>query len=78
MTMARAYAAKLILTYREVDLNGANRPTDPEALRSAAIAHFRAFLEGNRESVQAKWIGDGGSLLSSRHASRQAERASGD
>ena len=57
LTMARAYAAKLILTYPEVDLNDANRPTDPEALRRAAIAHFRAFLEGNRESpeVRSAW-----------------------
>ena len=57
LTMARAYAAKLILTYPKVDLDGANRPTDPEALRRAAIAHFRAFLEGNRESpeVRSAW-----------------------
>jgi hypothetical protein len=47
LTMARAYAAKLILTYPDVDLNGATRPTDPEALRRNAIAHFRAFLEEN-------------------------------
>ena len=46
LTLARAYAAKLMLTYPDIDLNGANRPTDPEALRRAAIAHFRAFLEG--------------------------------
>lgn len=49
LTMARAYAARLILTYPEVDLNGASMPTDPEALRRAASAHFRAFLEGNLE-----------------------------
>lgn len=53
LTMARAYAARLVLTYPKVDLNGANRPTDPEALRSAAIAHFRGFLEGTRESPEA-------------------------
>jgi hypothetical protein len=54
LTMARAYAAKLILTYPEVDLNGANKPTNPEALRRAAITHFRAFLEGNPESPEAR------------------------
>ncbi len=54
LTMARAYAAKLILTYPQVDLNGANRPTGSEALRRAAIAHFRAFLEGNQESPEAR------------------------
>jgi hypothetical protein len=54
LTMARAYAAELILTYSQVDLNGANKPTGPEALRRAAIAHFRAFLEGNQESAEAR------------------------
>jgi len=44
LTIARAYAAKLILTYPDVDLDGANEPTDPEALRRNAIVHFRAFL----------------------------------
>jgi hypothetical protein len=44
LTIARAYDAKLILTYPDVDLNGANQPTDPEALRRDAIAHFRAFF----------------------------------
>ncbi len=53
LTIARAYAAKLILTYPQIDLNGANRPTDPEALRRGAIAHFRAFLEENQESSEA-------------------------
>jgi hypothetical protein len=47
LTMARAYAAKLILTYPDMFLNGANRPTDPEALRRNAIAHFRVFLGEN-------------------------------
>jgi hypothetical protein len=54
LTMARTYAAELILTYPEVDLNGADKPTDPEALRRAAITHFRAFLEENRESSEAR------------------------
>jgi len=53
LTIARAYAAKLMLTYPNIYINGANRPTDPEALRRAAIAHFRAFLGENRESPEA-------------------------
>ncbi len=53
LTMARTYAAKLLLTYPGVYLDGADKPTDPEALRTAAIAHFRAFLEENRESPEA-------------------------
>jgi hypothetical protein len=53
LTMARAYAAKLMLSYPNIYLNGANRPPDPEALRRAAIGHFRAFLEENRESPEA-------------------------
>jgi hypothetical protein len=53
LSLARAYAAKLILTYPEADLDGANRPTDPKALRRAAIAHFRVFLEGKRQSPEA-------------------------
>ena len=57
LTMAGAYAAQLILTYPEIDLNGANRPTDPEALRRAAIAHFHAFLEGKPESPEAAPLG---------------------
>jgi hypothetical protein len=44
LTIARAYDAKLILTYPDIYLDGANRPTDPEALRRNAITHFRAFL----------------------------------
>jgi hypothetical protein len=53
LTMARAYAAKLILIYPDIDLNGANRPADPEPLRRNAIAHFRAFLEENREAPES-------------------------
>ena len=53
LTMARAYANKLFLTYPDVDLNGANRPTDPEALRRNAIAHFRSFLEENRDAPES-------------------------
>jgi hypothetical protein len=53
LTVARAYAARLILTYPGADLNDANRPADPDALRLGAIAHFRAFLEGNEESPEA-------------------------
>jgi hypothetical protein len=52
LTMARAYAAKLLLTYPDIDLNGANRPTDPDALRRNAVSHFRAFLEANRDSPE--------------------------
>jgi hypothetical protein len=51
--MARAYAAKLTLTYPDIDLNGANTPTDPEALRGNAIAHFRAFIEENRAAPES-------------------------
>ena len=47
LTIARAYDAKLLLTYPGIYLNGANMPTDPEALRRNAIAHFRAFLAQN-------------------------------
>ncbi len=54
LTMARAYAAKLLLTYPDIDPNGANRPTDPEALRRNAITHFRAFLEENRETPESE------------------------
>jgi hypothetical protein len=43
----------MILTYPQVDLNGANRPTDPKALGRIAIAHLRASLEGNRQSPEA-------------------------
>jgi hypothetical protein len=53
LTLARAYAAELIHTYPGVELDGANRPTDPAVLRRGAIAHFRAFLEENRESPEA-------------------------
>ena len=53
LTLARAYAAKLILTYPDVELNGANIPTDPEALRRNAIANFRAFLNENRDAPEA-------------------------
>ena len=53
LTLARTYAAKLILTYPGIDLNGANRPTDPEALRRNAIVRFRGFLEENRESPES-------------------------
>ena len=53
LTMARAYAAKLLLTYPEIDLNGANKPTDPEALRRNAIAHFRTFLAETPEDSDA-------------------------
>jgi len=53
LAMARAYAAKLILTYPGIDLNGANKPTDPEALRRNAIAHFKAFLDENRKAPES-------------------------
>jgi hypothetical protein len=52
LTMARAYAARLVLTYPDIDLNGANRATDPEALRSKAITHFRAFLAMNKDASE--------------------------
>jgi hypothetical protein len=53
LTIARAYAAKLLLTYPDIDLNGANRPNDSEELRRNSIAHFRAFLEVNRDSPES-------------------------
>ena len=53
LTMARAYAAKLILTYPDMFLNGANRPTDADALRRNAIAQFRAFLDENRDAPES-------------------------
>ena len=57
LTIARAYDAKLILTYPGIDLNGANEPTDPDTLRRNAITHFRAFLAeapNSTESVVAR------------------------
>lgn len=53
LAMARAYATKLILTYPGVYLNGANRPTDPDALRRNAIAQYRAFLEESPNAPEA-------------------------
>jgi hypothetical protein len=53
LTIARAYAAKLLLTYPEIDLNGANKPTDPEALRRNAIVYFRTFLAETPEAPEA-------------------------
>jgi hypothetical protein len=53
LTIARAYAAKLLLTYPGTDLNGANMPTDPDALRRNAIAHFRTFLAQNPNAPEA-------------------------
>jgi hypothetical protein len=53
LTIARAYAAKLLLTYPGIDLNGANMPTDPDALRRNAITHFRAFLAQNPNAPEA-------------------------
>jgi hypothetical protein len=53
LTIARAYDAKLILTYPDIELNGANRPTDPDALRRNAIAHFRAFLAATPNSPES-------------------------
>ncbi len=53
LTLARALAAQLFLVYPEVDLNGANRPTNPGALRRDAIAHFREFLNENPDSAEA-------------------------
>lgn len=53
LTLARALAARLILTYPDVERSGANRPANPEALRRDAITHFRAFLEGAPLSPEA-------------------------
>jgi hypothetical protein len=53
LTMARAYTAKLLLTYPGIDLNGANKPTDPGALRRNAIANFRIFLDEAPEAFEA-------------------------
>jgi hypothetical protein len=54
LTLARTYANWLTLTYPGVDLDGANRPTNPDVLRRDAIAHFRAFLEENPGSPEAE------------------------
>lgn len=53
LTLARALAARLILTYPDVERSGANRPANPDALRRDAIIHFRAFLEGAPQSPEA-------------------------
>jgi hypothetical protein len=53
LAMARAYAAKLLLTYPGIDLNGANMPFDPESLRDDAIAQYRAFLDENPNAPEA-------------------------
>lgn len=53
LTLARTLAAQLTLAYPEVDLNGANRPTNPDFLRRDAIAHFREFLNENPDSPEA-------------------------
>jgi hypothetical protein len=53
LTAARAYDAKLLLTYPGIELNGADIPTDPQALRRNAIAHFRAFLSQNPAAPEA-------------------------
>jgi hypothetical protein len=53
LTLARTYAAWLILTYPSVELMGASVPADPDRLRVGAISHFRAFLEENPESPEA-------------------------
>lgn len=52
LILARTYAASLILTYPDADLEGANKPADPEALRRGSIAHFRAFLDEDRTSPE--------------------------
>jgi hypothetical protein len=53
LTIARAYTARLLLTYPNVDLDGANEPTNPEALRRNAIVHFRAFLSETPNSPES-------------------------
>ena len=53
LTLARTYANKLFLTYPGVELDGANKPNNPDMLRRDAITHFKAFLAGNRESPEA-------------------------
>jgi len=53
LIIARAYSAKLLLTYPGIDLDGANRPTDPAALRRNAIAHYRSFLAENPKAPDA-------------------------
>jgi hypothetical protein len=53
LAMARAYATRLLLTYPEIDLDGANKPTNPDALRRNAIAHFRVFLADAPEAPEA-------------------------
>ncbi|HEX4137152.1 MAG TPA: hypothetical protein VHY84_21265 [Bryobacteraceae bacterium] len=53
LTMARASAARLLLAEPGVDLNGANRPVNPEILRRNAIEYFRLFLDENRETPES-------------------------
>ena len=53
LTLARAYAARLILTYPGVELDGAAKPANPDDLRRGAIAHFRAYLDETPDSPEA-------------------------
>src|SRR5579863_4265709 len=61
-------------------------PKSPSAAQQLSAWRFDDYVtvvsvdgvSRTHQSVQAKWIGDGGSPASSRHASRQAGRASGD
>lgn len=53
LTIARAYAAKLLLTYPGIFLDGANMPADPDALRRNAIEHYRVFLAENPKAPEA-------------------------
>jgi hypothetical protein len=53
LTLARTYAAELGLTYPNIELNGATKPTNPDELRRRAIEHFRAFLTASPDSADA-------------------------
>jgi hypothetical protein len=53
LTLTRAYAAKLTLTYPGIELDGASKPTNPDELRRGALAHFKAFLEADTNSPDA-------------------------
>ncbi len=53
LTLARTYASKLLFTYPGVELEGANKPANPNTLRREAIVHFRAFLDSDPKSPEA-------------------------
>ena len=53
LILARSYAARLALTYPNVEPGGTAKPNHPETLRSSSIAHFRAYLKEAPDSPDA-------------------------